>query len=153
MASSEEFNNKDWDTMLAVISKQFNDIIAYVETYVQIRKEIYDEVPNTKARVWTYYENCVAFDYDKTLGDNDKLFMDVTLNKENGKYSISFGNRDDDTQKLLERLNKLGLKNKSGNDITKSDLKENRYTAHENITAEEAIEIIKETESKILKSL
>ena len=143
LASSEEFMNKDWDTMLAVISKQLNNLIAYVESYVQIREEIYEKVPHEKANVWMYYENCVAFDYDKTLGENDKLFMDVTLNKENNEYSISFGNRDDNTQKLLERLKKMGYS------ITESDLKEKRYTAYNNITAEEVIEKINEIDAKI----
>lgn len=141
LTTTEDFKSGNWEKIMSSIEKQFKSLISYVETFESIRKNIFQHVPYEKANVWLYYENVVAFDYDKTLGE-DRLFMDVELH-DNGLYTIVLGNRDQNVQKLISHLNVIGFT------VKDSDLHENRFKAYENVTAEEAVEKVKFIDSKI----
>ena len=141
MAATDEIKTGKWNTLLNHIVKQLKALINYVETFERIRNDIYRLAPTDKANVSMYYETVVAFDFEKTLG-NDRLFMDVAF-QDNGLYTIVFGDRDSDVQKLVSRLNVIGFA------VNESDLQEDRYKAYADITAEEAITKVKEINSKI----
>ena len=141
LVSLEEMKSRNWDSLVAIVAKQLQALLLYVEALERLNQEIYQIVPKEKARVWFYYESCVAFDYDKTLNE-DKLFMDVIRN-ENGLFTIRFGNRDQDHQKLLARLNAIGFK------VSETDLREDRYYLEERFNDAEAIEMIKKIDEKI----
>jgi hypothetical protein len=85
----------------------------------------------------------VAFDYEKTFQDKDKLFFDVFLVEDS--YSIQIGMRDNEVPKLLQHLQQVGFNKEE------QDLKEKRYLAYENLTAEEAVAKVKEMNSKLQK--
>lgn len=142
LTSLEEIKSRNWDSIMANISKNLKDLVVYVETLEKIQNEIYQPAPKGKANVWLYYEKCVAFDYEKTLNE-DRLFMDVELNEKG--YSITIGNRDNDKQKLLSRLNGI---NAFGN-LTESVLQDGRYAAYTELSASEAVAKINEIDSKI----
>ena len=141
LAATDEIKTGKWNTLLNHIVKQLKALVNYVETFERIRNDIYRLAPTDKANVSMYYETVVAFDFEKTLG-NDRLFMDVVL-QDNGLYTIVFGDRDSDVQKLVSRLNVIGFS------VNESDLQEDRYKAYADITAEEAITKVKEINSKI----
>jgi hypothetical protein len=140
LATLEEIKNRNWDFLMANISKNLKNLVSYVETLEKIQNEIYQPAPKEKANVWLYYEKCVAFDYEKTLNE-DRLFMDVELD-ENG-YSITLGNRDNDNQKLNSRLKTI-LDN-----VTEGNWRENRYKAYCGLSAMEVVAKIKEIDGKI----
>ncbi len=145
LTSLEEIKSRNWDSIMANISKNLKNLVIYVETLEKIQNEIYQPAPKGKANVWLYYETCVAFDYEKTLNE-DRLFMDVEL-KEKG-YSITLGNRDNDDngkQKLLSRLNAINV---FGN-LTESVLQDGRYVAYTELSASEAVAKINEIDSRI----
>lgn len=142
VTATEDFKSGNWEKLLSVIEKQFKALIAYVETFENIRKDIFQHVPYDKANVWMYYNTCVAFDYDKTLKE-ERLFVDVELN-ENGLYNIRLGNRDNNIPLLINRLHSIGFAT-----VEQKDLVEDRYTAYSDITANEAVARIKEIDAKI----
>lgn len=137
----DEIKNRNWEPVIASIAKQMQSLIAYVESFEKIHQEIYQLVPKEKAKVWLYYETCVAFDYEKKLNE-DRLFMDVEL-KENGLYTIRFGNRDQIIAKLIARLNAIGFT------VSETNLQGDRYVAYDDITDVEAIAKIKEIDARI----
>lgn len=137
LTALDEIKSRNWNPLVSSISKQLKTLIAYVETLGRIQQEIYNPSPREKAKVWLYYEACVAFDYERTLNE-DRLFMDVVLDK-NG-YSITLGNRNNDIQKLLSRLNAMNV---FGN-VSETDLQDGRYAAYSMLTADKAVAIIKE---------
>ena len=141
LVSLEEMKTRNWNSLVVMIAKQLQSLLLYVETLERLNQEIYQQVPKEKARVWFYYETVVAFDYDQTLND-DKLFMDVELH-ENGLYTIRYGNRNQDSQKLVARLNAIGF------NVTESDLEDGRYTACSDVTAETTVAKIKEVDTRI----
>ena len=126
---------------ISLLAEQFKELLKYLESFERIFQEIYQPAPKEKANVWLYYETYVAFDYDKTLGE-DRFFVDVIL-QDNGSYSISAGNRNNDIDKLRRRLEKLGFP------AATEDIEGQRYTVDSNLSAEKAIEKINEIESKI----
>ena len=134
LAALDEMKSKNWIPLLNAISKQLKLLVAYVETFEKIRYEIFQPAPKkVGTKVWLYYEKCVAFDFDDTKeNDSDKLFMDVVL-EDNGLYSILFGNRGQNIQNLLERLNAIGLK------VSEIDIQENRYILCKDIPASEVV--------------
>ena len=139
LANIEDLLSRDWDKSLTYCETKLTELLTYVETFVKVRDEIYYEVPRDKANVWLYYNKCVAFDFDKSLPD--RLFFDVVLEDDN--YYIEVGNRDNDVPKLLERLEQMGFNKKE------QDLENKRYRVYEKLTAEEAVERVKELSSNL----
>lgn len=142
LTSTEAIKSRNWDGLVAALAKQLSALLAYVEKYQKVAKEIYLPAPGEKANVWMYYEYCVAFDYEKSLGD-DRFFMDVNI-EENGTYQIMFGNRDNDIDKLIARTHAVGFTN-----ATVSDIKENRFIAYNNLPAAEAATRVAEIDVRI----
>lgn len=142
LKDTRDIREHDWEWLATSLAKQFKALLTYVESFECIHREIYQRVPKEKANVWLFYETCVAFDYDKTLGE-EKLFIDVEL-KENGLYTIVVANRDDNTDILLKRLNAIGFT------VTNESLrKDKRYEAFTDISADVVIEKINELNEKI----
>jgi hypothetical protein len=135
LATLEEIKGRNWNSIVVNLSKNLKDLIAYVETLDKIQNEIYQHYTSKKAKVWLYYEKCVAFDYD------ERLFMDVEL-RENG-YTIRLGNRDQNIPELL-----LRLKNVFG-DVPDTVLQDGRYIAYTDLSASEAATKINEIDGKI----
>lgn len=143
LANVDDIEKRDWDKSLTYCETKLSELLSYVETFMQVRNEIYSNVPKDKANVWLYYNDCVAFDYEKTFQDKDKLFFDVFLVGDS--YSIQIGMRDNEVPKLLQHLQQIGFNKEE------QDLKEKRYLAYENMTAEEAVAKVKEMNSKLQK--
>ena len=143
LANVDDFEKRNWDKSLTYCETKLSELLSYVETFMQVRNEIYSNVPKDKANVWLYYNDCVAFDYEKTFQDKDKLFFDVFLVEDS--YSIQIGMRDNEVPKLLQHLQQVGFNKEE------QDLKEKRYLAYENLTAEEAVAKVKEMNSKLQK--
>ena len=143
LTATEAIKSRNWDGLLVALAKQLSALLAYVEKYQKVFKDIYLPAPVEKANVWMYYEYCVAFDYEKTFQDKDKLFFDVFLVEDS--YSIQIGMRDNEVSKLLQHLQQLGFNKEE------HDLKEKRYLAYENLTAEEAVAKVKEMNNKLQK--
>ena len=143
LAFAEPIRTHDWEHLTAAIAKQVQELLEYVATFQKVTQEILDAIPVDKAKVWMYYEKCVAFDFDKVLG-NDHLFMDVFL-CDDGLYCIDIGNRDGDKALLLDRLNALGF-----NDIKDQDLDDGRIHACQGLSAEQAVGKMKEFTTKII---
>lgn len=142
LTATEAIKSRNWDGLLVALAKQLSALLAYVEKYQKVFQEIYLPAPGEKANVWMYYEYCVAFDYEKSLGD-DRFFMDVNIN-ENGTYQIMFGNRDDDIDKLIARTHAVGFPN-----ATVSDIKDNRNIAVDNLSAADAAARVAEIDALI----
>ena len=142
LTATEAIKSRNWDGLLVALAKQLSALLAYVEKYQKVFKDIYLPAPVEKANVWMYYEYCVAFDYEKLLGDG-RFFMDVNI-KEDGTYQIMFGNRDDDIDKLIARTHALGFPNS-----TVSDIKDNRYIAVDNLSAADAAARVAEIDALI----
>ena len=143
LANVDDIEKRNWDKSLTYCETKLSELLSYVETFMQVRNEIYSNVPKDKANVWLYYNDCVAFDYEKTFQDKDKLFFDVFLVEDS--YSIQIGMRDNEVPKLLQHLQQVGFNKEE------QDLKEKRYLAYENLTAEEAVAKVKEMNSKLQK--
>jgi hypothetical protein len=143
LANVDDIEKRNWDKSLTYCETKLSELLSYVETFMQVRNEIYSNVPKDKANVWLYYNDCVAFDYEKTFKDKDKLFIDVFLVGDS--YSIQIGMRDNEVPKLLQHLQQIGFNKEE------QDLKEKRYLAYENLTAEEAVAKVKEMNSKLQK--
>ncbi len=143
LANVDDIEKRDWDKSLTYCETKLSELLSYVETFMQVRNEIYSKVPKEKANVWLYYNDCVALDYEKTFQDKDKLFIDVFLVEDS--YSIQIGMRDNVVPKLLQHLQQIGFNKEE------QDLMEKRYLAYENLTAEEAVAKVKEMNSKLQK--
>lgn len=142
LTTTEAIKSRNWNGLVAALAKQLSALLAYVEKYQKVTKEIYLPAPGEKANVWMYYEYCVAFDYEKSLAD-DRFFIDVNI-EENGTYQIMFGNRDNDIDKLIARTHNAGFPNATVNDI-----KENRYIAYNNLSAAEAAARVAEIDARL----
>lgn len=142
LTATEAIKSRNWDGLLVALAKQLKALLAYVEKYQKVFKDIYLPAPGEKANVWMYYEYCVMFDYEKSLGD-DRFFMDVNI-KEDGTYQIWFGNRDNDIDKLIARTHAVGFPN-----ATVSDIKENFINVCNNLSAAEAATIVAEIDARI----
>ena len=142
LTTTEAIKSRNWNGLVAALAKQLSALLAYVEKYQKVTKEIYLPAPGEKANVWMYYEYCVAFDYEKSLAD-DRFFIDVNI-EENGTYQILFGNRDNDIDKLIARTHNAGFPNATVNDI-----KENRYIAYNNLSAAEAAARVAEIDARL----
>ena len=143
LANVDDIEKRNWDKSLTYCETKLSELLSYVETFMQVRNEIYSNVPKDKANVWLYYNDCVACYYEKTFQDKDKLFFDVFLVEDS--YSIQIGMRDNEVPKLLQHLQQVGFNKEE------QDLKEKRYLAYENLTAEEAVAKVKEMNSKLQK--
>lgn len=139
LVNAEEIQTRDWDKTLTYCETKLTELLKYVETFVKVRGEIYNQVPKDKADVWMYYNTYVAFDYEKTL--HERLFIDVFLNE--NSYSIQIGNRDGDVEKLLFRLKQMEFT------VTEQDLKDKRFRAYDKLTAKQAVNMVKELNDKL----
>lgn len=137
----EDIQTGSWNSVLAYYTKEMQKLVAYIEKFEKVRYDIFAPVSDEKAKVWMYYNDCVAFDFEKSIGE--RLFMDVVLEKDN-LYSIMLGNRDDKAELLLPRLSQLGF------NVSEKELKDCRYHPYEGLTVKQALEHIKEIDSKII---
>ena len=144
LKDTREIREHNWEGLANLLSDKFKALLTYVESFERLHREIYQRAPRDKADISICYEKCVAFKYDKTLGE-EKLFIDVELN-EDGSYTIVVANRDNNTDLLLKRLNSIGF------NVTNKNLrKDKRYEAFTGISADEVIKKIKEINEKIPK--
>lgn len=142
LTATEAIKSRNWNGLVATLAKQLSALLKYVEKYQKVTQDVYSPAPKEKANVWMYYEYCVAFDYEKSLGD-DRFFMDVNV-EEDGTYQIIFGNRDNDIDKLITRLHTAGFPN-----AVVSDIKENRYIAYKNLSVAETAARVTEIDARI----
>lgn len=145
LKDTREIRKNDWERLATSLAEEFKKLLTFVESFERIH-QIYKRVTKDKAKVWIYlYEKmyCVAFDYDKTLGE-ERFFIDIKLN-DKGSFDIIIANRDKNTDQLLKRLKSIGI------NVTASQLKDERYEAHMGINADEVVKIINEINEKIQK--
>lgn len=142
LAATEAIKTRNWDGLLAALAKQLSDLLAYVEKFQKVTQEVFLPASDEKARVWMYYEYCVAFDYEKLLGE-DRFFMDVNI-EDNGTYKIEFGNRDNNIEKLISRLHTIGF-----GDASLSTIKEGRYIVPKAFSATEIAAKVAEIDARI----
>lgn len=144
LKDTREIREHNWEGLANLLSDKFKALLSYIESFERLHREIYQRAPRDKADISICYEKCVAFKYDKTLGE-EKLFIDVELN-EDGSYTIVVANRDNNTDLLLKRLNSIGF------NVTNESLRnDKRFEYQTNVSADVVIEKIKEINEKIPK--
>ena len=143
LMKNTEFQKRDWDALLSCFAKKISEQMNYIDSFARHSQELREPLKakiGERARVWMWYADVVAIDYNKTLPE--AIFFDVE-HKDSG-YRIVMGirgNNDDNTNQLRQRVKDLGLPDK--------ELTDKRYIVEENLSAHDAIERLVALDKKI----
>ena len=136
LANTQEIRTREWGDLLKYVTDKLVELMTYIELFVKVRDEVYcPELNSNNTKVFLWYNLTVAYEYGKSL------FFDVVM--KNDRYSIIFGRRDNNIERLLSQLQILGIY------ATKQGLIENRFEVYNNLSADDAVKEINNFNSKL----